>query len=335
MQNLGTYLRKEREKQGLSLEDVAARTKIHIKKLYAIEEGNRDALPAKVFCVGLIKSYARELKVDMTKVDELCKEAFMDAEEKDEPISEKLAPPPAEDEDDESQPVGRFKVPKTVIIGASVLLSGILIFVILQVVEKMNSYSQEEELPQEVFFSQSEEPKVGEPSSSDRPKKKEAKAQETTVSKMEEPQRVTPPPEKKVAQVAPAPQPAAEPKPTPAPAPKKEPEVKPTVQKAPANEGSRPVAESRPPSEPRKTSASVTSDNKLTVTALEPVRAEIVWSDGYVQVMLLKSKETKTLVFSSPLTLRINNGGAVQISYNDGEKKVPGTFNQPIELKYP
>ncbi len=333
MQKLGQYLKKQREKQNLSLEDLATRTKIHIQKLEHIEKGQRDKLPAKVFCIGLIKSYARELRVDMEQVNQLIDEAFAEpTSSASEPVIETPAPKNPTSSTQEDQMVGLFKVPKIVMIAASGLLSLLLLFFIFQVVEKMNAYSKEEALPKEVFVLEDEAAENDKPeanndgqTSSDAQEKdktsESVSAAESSENKDENPQAV-------VTELSEESQPET---------PEKESTVeatRPTVPPMDMSDGD--FSEDNFGGPPVNTSSSdVVSDNKLTLTALEPIRAEVVWSDGYVQVMLLKSNESKTLVFSQPITLRVNNGGAVQVSFNESEKKVPGPFNKPIEIQYP
>ncbi|MBC8317977.1 MAG: helix-turn-helix domain-containing protein [Desulfobulbaceae bacterium] len=62
--SLGSILRKEREKQNISLEEVAESTCIHIATLRAIETGDRDRMPAEVFSRGFVKLYAEYLGLD-------------------------------------------------------------------------------------------------------------------------------------------------------------------------------------------------------------------------------------------------------------------------------
>ena len=343
MKELGLYLKKERENQKLSLEDVADRTKIHIEKLRAIEAGDRDALPAKVFCIGLIKSYSRELKVDTEVINDFCQKAFEDIPK--DPETPQINNTINDDEEDSTQTVGLFQVPRLMTYVGSGLVILVLLFGISSVVKKLNSYSKEKPTPENVYNPvesdlQSElnseinsidtqilsdesneitdnkvvEAKVEEPKKkveevkAKKPKQDEPKKVVAIESKQETPTvEVTEEPEEVV-------------------------DTTPTVV-----EESDEVDDSGFDSSDESTASknTVVSDNKLVISAIEPIRAEVIWSDGYVQVMLLKSQETKTLVFSTPITIKVNNGGAVQVSFNDSEKKVPGNFNQPIELKYP
>lgn len=55
---IGAFLRAEREKRQLSLNDVAARLKINPRLLAALEAGNEAALPHQAYVRGFIRSYA-------------------------------------------------------------------------------------------------------------------------------------------------------------------------------------------------------------------------------------------------------------------------------------
>jgi transcriptional regulator with XRE-family HTH domain len=60
----GERLREAREAMGLSLAEVAARTRIPVRQLEAIEESNFAALPSITYAVGFAKAYARAVGVD-------------------------------------------------------------------------------------------------------------------------------------------------------------------------------------------------------------------------------------------------------------------------------
>lgn len=57
-------LRHARERMGLSLRDVADRTKIRAAILDAIENNDADRLPPPIFARGFVKAYAREVGLD-------------------------------------------------------------------------------------------------------------------------------------------------------------------------------------------------------------------------------------------------------------------------------
>jgi cytoskeleton protein RodZ len=58
LEELGAALRAEREKRGLSVDDVAARLKIGVRQLRALEEGDTAGLPHPAYAKGFIRSYA-------------------------------------------------------------------------------------------------------------------------------------------------------------------------------------------------------------------------------------------------------------------------------------
>jgi cytoskeletal protein RodZ len=60
---LGDYLREAREKSGLSLEQLAERTRVRIDNLAALEREDLDALPADAYVRGFVKIVCRELRL--------------------------------------------------------------------------------------------------------------------------------------------------------------------------------------------------------------------------------------------------------------------------------
>ena len=64
MRSLGEYLRAERLARGISLEQISADTRITIKMLQAVEEGDVEKLPAAVFTKGFLRAYAKQIGLD-------------------------------------------------------------------------------------------------------------------------------------------------------------------------------------------------------------------------------------------------------------------------------
>lgn len=71
MSELGQKFKAEREKRGISIQEVGLSLKINPKVIAAIENGDRASLPAKTFLRGFIKSYGQFLKLSQTEVNEL------------------------------------------------------------------------------------------------------------------------------------------------------------------------------------------------------------------------------------------------------------------------
>lgn len=60
----GPALRARREAKRLTLEHIAAETRIPIRHLEVIEEGDFEALPSRTYAIGFARSYARSIGVD-------------------------------------------------------------------------------------------------------------------------------------------------------------------------------------------------------------------------------------------------------------------------------
>ena len=180
------------------------------------------------------------------------------------------------------------------------------------------SYSQEEKIPEDLLseapLTEIPKPSKPEKEKSVKPEQDETKEKPTNDSRVSQDQKIKTPP-------------AAE----------SEPEKKVQVVTAPSPSETAPstIEPKEDGSESTTPTTTLYSDNKLIIRALEPVTAEITWADGYIQKILMKEQESKTLVFTSPIQVRLSNGGVVNINFNQKDQGVPGPLNQPIELKFP
>jgi cytoskeletal protein RodZ len=68
MADVATRLRSARERAGLTIEDVAARTKINPMALGAIERGEFERLPGEFFARAFVRSYAQDLRLPLAEV---------------------------------------------------------------------------------------------------------------------------------------------------------------------------------------------------------------------------------------------------------------------------
>ena len=71
---VGERLRAAREKTKLSLEDIAAQTRIPLRHLESIETAAWDNLPAPTYTVGFAKSYASAVGLDRVEIGEQLRE---------------------------------------------------------------------------------------------------------------------------------------------------------------------------------------------------------------------------------------------------------------------
>ena len=63
-ESVGDSLRAGRERLGLGLADVAARTRIPLRHLQAIEKGDYASLPSPTYATGFVRAYARVVGID-------------------------------------------------------------------------------------------------------------------------------------------------------------------------------------------------------------------------------------------------------------------------------
>jgi cytoskeleton protein RodZ len=68
LHSLGKFLRQERERRGLTVDQVASATKINIRQIHLLEADQYAELPAKPFVRGFVISYARYLGLDTKEI---------------------------------------------------------------------------------------------------------------------------------------------------------------------------------------------------------------------------------------------------------------------------
>lgn len=71
---VGERLRAAREDKGLSLEDVAAQTRIPLRHLESIENADWDKLPAPTYTIGFAKSYASTVGLERAEIGDQLRE---------------------------------------------------------------------------------------------------------------------------------------------------------------------------------------------------------------------------------------------------------------------
>ena len=68
--SVGSQLKAGRERLGLSLSDIAAKTRVPTRHLESIEQSNFDALPGQTYTLGFARSYANAVEMDAATVSE-------------------------------------------------------------------------------------------------------------------------------------------------------------------------------------------------------------------------------------------------------------------------
>lgn len=76
MKHISNILREEREKKGLSLEDVVAATKIKRNFLVAIEDGKFHLLPSESYALGFVKNYSEFLGIPLPRASALFRREY-------------------------------------------------------------------------------------------------------------------------------------------------------------------------------------------------------------------------------------------------------------------
>lgn len=82
---VGATLRAAREAQGLSLQDVASRTRITPRHVGAVEAGDYAALPGRPYAIGFARSYARAVGLDEAVIAERVRQELATSAPRPEP----------------------------------------------------------------------------------------------------------------------------------------------------------------------------------------------------------------------------------------------------------
>ena len=113
LEEFGASLREERERKGISLEDVSAQLMISVRVLEAMEQGDKAHFPHMAYAKGFLRSYANYLKMDAEEIAELMK--AIDPESMREPLQKTS-------ENTRSS----LLMPILILVGAVVLILGIV-----------------------------------------------------------------------------------------------------------------------------------------------------------------------------------------------------------------
>ena len=74
----GALLKAAREKSGSELSDIAAETRIPIRHLEAIEQGDYAALPSRTYAIGFTRTYAKAVGLDERQLTDKVREELTD-----------------------------------------------------------------------------------------------------------------------------------------------------------------------------------------------------------------------------------------------------------------
>lgn len=84
MREIGRTLREARQAKGISLAQAEELTKIRLRYLMALEEGDLSGLPGRVYAIGYLRSYARCLGIDARTTEKMVEDLRRAMEAKEE-----------------------------------------------------------------------------------------------------------------------------------------------------------------------------------------------------------------------------------------------------------
>lgn len=356
MKQTGQLLRETREKKGVTLNEVAMATKINVKVLESMENGDIESLPSKAFLRGFVQTYANYLKLDSKKVLNSFNEemGFHDAkprpfEPADPSAPQEVAPPPQPQPQVTMTPTPTktTSIPRPiedsqnsnmqrVFIGVGVLAVILIIKLLFTTIEK---YERESKTPT---------PSEIESTIKEQSLKHETPEPETAKPAPASTTATTPTPTPPISSSAPAP--AVKPPPAP---PKEETKpvatVKPTPPAIPTPAPAVPAPEKEKP--PAKADVPVNSPNakkallsetgasiqnkELIIEALDNV--EIVFSidNGPAKRTRLDTDKIHIIKAENSINVEVSDGGAINVIFNGQDMGVPGTVGKPMKLNYP
>lgn len=299
LQELGVFLRTEREKRGHSINEVAANLKISPRLLRALEEGDGNSLPHMVYVRGFVRSYALFLGID----EEEAASALDALEEGDirEPSMTTVYAPA----DTREGRGARGLLPMVAL--TLCLAAGILFWV----------YRDAD------FFSESQQLRLitaqPAPPAADDKKPAPALPEKSAVTA------VKPAPE-----TPPAPQAVAPRQESAPPSP-----IRQTT--APSPDAAH-VATERPAAvatSSASTPAQPAGHHKIIITALAECWIHSSADSSDIRQFSLRKGDTFALTFSNNLVLKLGNAGGVRIRYDGVDMPAPGKDGQVKTLTFP
>lgn len=356
MSELGQKFKTEREKRGISIQEVGLSLKISPRVIAAIESGDRSSLPAKTFVRGFVKSYAQYLRIDVKEIMDL-----FQAEFNTEPT---LSPIPGT-EGESSGPVlpqavadlasttkvpsesanlikeniveeSRFPVGKVII--------GIVLFSAVVILAKLvDKYQKERVLPENTEGVVAVETVEVEEKPEDAPLSSAEPAPTGLLSLGTLSHSVASPTSTPI--TTPTPAPSSTPVATPTPTPKPSPTASPTpsatptpTPKASPTPTPTPTPTPKPSPSPSPSPSSTPSAGRLSrpleviVEATKPVRIRFDLGQG-MTTLDLNEGELHTFRSQKPLVMEINDGGALNMIVNGRDRGKAGNAGQSVQLR--
>jgi cytoskeletal protein RodZ len=368
MKNTGKVLQENREKQNMTISEVALATKINPRVLQAMEAGNMDKLPAISFLRGFIRSYAGHLKMDGDQLLTLFNEELNVQPQ----VIEELGVPNKEPERKERSSIPWYHnlpiLKDTSLTSKSLVASGIILLIgliigVKGIVEKYEKEGHVSDAPEDIVGLKHENETNIDEGDQLRTAKSEGSAVQSETSKSDL-SRSTANETKKTP--LPALPPSQNPEPskqingtggpklpveTPVHKPIAEAKVTPPVSAAPAPaklsdqpvnktlEGVSPKAVLNTLKNPTEVGAAPVAlkggTQEIIIEALDKVEVSFRIDGGELKKIALQPEQVHTIKGKSSVSIDLVDGGAVNIIHNGIDKGVPGDLGKSKKLKYP
>lgn len=318
-EELGPILRVEREKKGLSIDDVALYLKISGRVIRALEEGDESELPHNVYVRGFVRSYALFLGFNDEELT-----AALEAVDFDEntPAPQSVYTPI------DATPLSRKKI-MAIIIALGILAGGAYAYVehpdlftddIIDSATVTSTAKPAPPLMQPVPTAQ-----VLTPSPAVTPVAPTGQSQSTKNTSS------------RAADATQIPSPATTPTRTPVP-PLVVPKASPQTVVVQPNAAA-PIGQTTQGTQIEQTSqaarASQQETHKVIITALAECWIHSNADNTDTRQFSLRKGDTFALTFSKKLTVKLGNAGGVRIRYDGEDMPVPGTEGQTRTLVFP
>jgi cytoskeleton protein RodZ len=374
MKKTGQMLKKERESQEISLNEISMATKVSVRMLSAVEEGNLNELPAKTYLRGYVKSYATQLKMDVDEVLEAFHDEMgstlvqTDVSLAEEPIQQATSESQneqtvANSSDSVSKPgetlssinelLKKYGVISKLLYAGVLVALVLLIYGVRNVVIKYEKESQVEK-PTDIKGIETtesepaqEDPNVDE--ANEESQVSETKAESTSLTK--ESTKTEPEADEKLAMTAKS-EPLEQTKEEPSPREAIETEQNPPpqdpvteraeqVQNSPQDEAAVPEEKPAPtnpaedPPVPSTASNAFVDKNEIIIEALDSVDIEFRIGKGDLQKINLGPDQVHTIKANAQVRIDFSDGGAVNITHNGRDRGVPGDLGKPKKVILP
>ncbi len=368
MKNTGKVLQENREKQNMTISEVALATKINPRVLQAMEAGNMDKLPAISFLRGFVRSYAGHLKMDGDQLLALFNEELNVQPQ----VTEELRVPNKEPEKKEGSSISWYHnlpilkdtslTSKSLVAGSIILLIGLIVGV-KGIVEKYEKEGHVSNAPEDIVGLKHEsETNIDEGDqlrtaksvgSAVQPETAKSDLSRSTANETKKspvlalPPNQNPEPSKQI-NGAGGPKPPVEPvlnkpiadiKVTPSVSPAAVPAK---LSDQPVNktlEGESPKAVLNTVKNPTEEGAAQVGlkggTQEIIIEALDKVEVTFRIDGGDLKKVALQPEQVHTIKGKSSVTIDLMDGGAVNIIHNGIDKGVPGDLGKSKKLKYP